>query len=104
LDNQIQTEDPYAFERWRYNLYGYWASNWRAHKKAGTKMEIRQGIGCLLELVFALRFEATHIYKLVISSEWGSHLKGGATSLLTRTPEHRYSRYHHDNEDTEWLG
>jgi len=38
-----------------------------------TEMEIRQGIGCLLELTFALRLEATHIYKLVISSEWGSH-------------------------------
>jgi len=72
-DDQIQAEDPSMVKQWRYSLYAYWDSNWRAHKKSGNEMELRHGIEGLVKLAFEVRLGATHIYKLVISSEWGSH-------------------------------
>ena len=72
-DNQIQDEDPYGFQHWRYSLYANWAANWRANKRSGTEMEICHRIDGLIMLAFEGRLGAKHIYKLVISSEWGSH-------------------------------
>jgi len=62
-DDRIQAEDPYMVEQFRYTLYTYWNSNWRAHKQSGTEMEIRHGIEGLLKLAFEMRLGAKHIYE-----------------------------------------
>jgi len=62
-DDEIQVEDPYVVEQWGHTLYTYWDSNWRAHNKSGTEMDVRYGIDGLLKLAFEVRLGARHAYK-----------------------------------------
>ena len=60
---QIQEEDPYDLQCWRYTLHKSWSSLFVATHNLGNEAEIRNGTENLFELAFQRRSGWQQLFK-----------------------------------------